>query len=596
MSIRVAHVATVDLTVRFLLLPQLRRLRDEGYEVAAISAPGPWTGDVEADGIRHITWPHATRAWDPASDARAFLELLGILRREGFDLVHTHNPKPGILGRVAARMAGVPCVVNTVHGLYATPEDSALKRAAVLGLERAAAAFSDVELFQSEEDLRWARRAGVVPPSKSVLLGNGTDVARFDPDAVPPDRIAELRAELGIPDGAVVVGTVGRLVAEKGYRELFAAAREVREEFPEARFVVAGSRDAGKHDAISPEELAAAERDVIVAGWREDVRDLLAVMDVFVLPSWREGVPRSAIEAAAMGRPLVLTDIRGCREVARDGVEGILVPPRDPRRLAAAITDLLRDPGERDRLGKAARARALERFNERRVTDILVATYAEVLARRGRVSPGDERVRVRRARPADAPAIARLHREGLPDAFLPALGDGFLRHLYRALASDRDGVALVAAAGPRVVGFAAGTVSVRRFYRRFAMTRGIPAALSAAPRLIRGDALRRLRETASYPDLVEDEGDSELLSIAVARSWEGRGIGKLLAKGVVDGLARRGAGRVRVVVGADNERANRFYEGMGFTRRRELAVHDGAASVMWEIECRSSSDSGSRPS
>ncbi|HXF72484.1 MAG TPA: glycosyltransferase family 4 protein, partial [Actinomycetota bacterium] len=386
--VRVAHVTTVDLTLRFLLLGQLRRLRDEGYEVWAVSAPGPWAADLEAEGIRHLPWPHATRSWDPAADARALAELVGLLRRGRFDLVHTHNPKPGVLGRVAARLAGVPCVVNTVHGYYATPEDPPARRAAVLGLERLAARLSDLELFQSEEDLRWARRARVVPPGRAVFLGNGTDLARFDPAAVDPGRAAALRAELGIPEGAPVVGSVGRLVAEKGYRELFEAASRVRARRPEVRFLAVGAPDTGKADAIGPRELEAARADVVFCGWREDVRDLLALVDVFVLPSWREGVPRSAIEAAAMGRAMVLTDIRGCREVARDGREALLVPPRAPAKLAAAIERLLDDPGLRERLGRAARARALERFDERRVAETVVRCYRRVLQQKGLAPPG----------------------------------------------------------------------------------------------------------------------------------------------------------------------------------------------------------------
>ncbi|HWC32283.1 MAG TPA: GNAT family N-acetyltransferase, partial [Actinomycetota bacterium] len=204
--IRVAHVATVGPTVRLLLIEQLRRLRDEGFDVAAISAPDPRGPELEAEGIRYLPWPGATRAFDLASDARAFASLYRILRRERFDVVHTHNPKPGFLGRFAARLAGVPCVVNTVHGLYATPDDGAPRKALVLSLEWLAGRVSHLELFQSEEDLRWARRIGLVDPPPGAYLGNGVDVRRFDPQAVPGERVAELRDELGIPRDAPVVG------------------------------------------------------------------------------------------------------------------------------------------------------------------------------------------------------------------------------------------------------------------------------------------------------------------------------------------------------------------------------------------------------
>jgi lipopolysaccharide/colanic/teichoic acid biosynthesis glycosyltransferase/glycosyltransferase involved in cell wall biosynthesis len=377
---KVAHVATIDLTLRVLLIAQLRALRDAGFDVTAISAPGPWVDDLTKEGIRHIAWPHATRSWSLRSDVRAFLSLLRIFKRERFDLVHTHNPKPGVMGRIAASLAGVPCVMNTAHGVYATPEDRWLKRVVVLTLERIAARFSDLELFQSKEDLDWMRRRGVVKPHRSELLGNGTDLTRFDPDRVTAAGTAMLKQSLGIPSDALVVGTIGRLVAEKGYRELFTAMTTVRAEVPNAVLLVVGDGDPAKADAIQSDEIPSPSDGVIVTGWRDDVADLLAAMDVFVLPSWREGMPRSAIEAAAMGRPLVLTDIRGCREVARNGTEGILVPVRSPVRLAGAIVTMLKDSELRNRTGAAARARALELFDEARVAATVVERSRELLA------------------------------------------------------------------------------------------------------------------------------------------------------------------------------------------------------------------------
>jgi glycosyltransferase involved in cell wall biosynthesis len=382
-KIRIANVTTVDGTLRFILLGQMRRLQQQGFDVVAVSARGPYTHELEEEGIRHIHWPHATRAWDPVSDVRAFFELLTILRRGGFDIVNSHTPKPNIMGRIAARLVGVPGVVNSVHGYYALPGDPPAKRIPVLALERLAARFSDLELFDSEEDLSWAREIGLVKPSRSLFLGNGVDLERFDPSAVSVDRLEALRRDLGIPEGALVVGAVGRLVAEKGYREFFAAARELSDAMPELRFVVLGSPDTEKTDAITQAEIDRARRDIVFTGWVDDVRDLLGLMDVFVLPSWREGQPVSAIEASAMGKPLVVSDIRGCREVVTDEVEGLLVPPRNTKRLTEAIARLARDGALRKRLGEAARKRALARFDERRIVDTLADEYRKLLSRKG---------------------------------------------------------------------------------------------------------------------------------------------------------------------------------------------------------------------
>ncbi len=584
---RVAHVATVDLTLRFLVLPQLRALRDAGFDVTTISAPGPWVADLQAEGIRHIPWPSATRSWDPRSDARAFRELVAILRRERFDVVHTHNPKPGVMGRVAARIAGVPGVMNTVHGLYATPEDRPRRRAAVLAAEWLAARCSDLELYQSAEDLAWVRRRHLVRSDRSIHLGNGVDLTAFTPERAEEERIRKLRAELGIGEDELVVGTVGRMVREKGYEELFRAARIVRERVPGARFLAVGAADTDKADALTAEAIEAVRDDVVFTGWREDVSDLMAVMDVFVLPSWREGMPRSAIEAAASGLPLVLTDIRGCREVVRDGVEGFLVPVRDPVRLADGIERLLVDPSLRSRSAVAARARAEERFDERRVTRTVVDATRSLLgaAEASMLDAGE--VRLRPARAGDAAAMARVHREAMPSAFLPTLGRGFLRRLYGAMIADAGVVTIVAEDRGRVVGLATAATSVGAFYRRFARRGGLAAGLAAAPHLLRPSVLRRAIETARYPAGMEDLPAAELLSIAVAGARRSSGVGSDLAAAIGRELAGMGVSECRAVVAVDNVGANRFYEGLGCGLRGVVDVHRGVASNVWVMSCRS---------
>ena len=588
MTARIAHVSTVDLTPRFLLLAQLRALRDDGHDVTAISAPGPWVDDLRAEGIGHVAWPSATRGWDLGADARAFRELVRILRRGRYDLVHTHNPKPGVMGRLAGRIAGIPCVMNTVHGLYAMPEDRLRRRIPVLAAEWLAARCSDRELYQSAEDLAWARRLGLVRPGRWTYLGNGIDLSRFEPGLADEERVAKTRRDLGFADDELIVGTVGRIVAEKGYRELFEAAARVRRAFPKARFLVIGDRDPDKWDALGEEELDRASEDVVFAGWREDVPELMAAMGVFVLPSWREGMPRSAIEAAACGVPLVLTDIRGCREVIRDGVEGLLVPVRRPDRLAVAIERLLADPGTRDRMGRAARRRAEERFDERRVVDTVVGATRRLLVLAGRIEPRTHAdVHVRSARRRDAASMAELHRRSMPTAFLPALGDGFLRQLYLAGIDDPGTIALVAERDGVIEGFAMATRSVRRFYRRFALRRGVLAVALASPRLARPTVLNRARETAAYGNGHADLPEAELLSIGVAGSRRGRGVGAALDRAIREGLARQGVDRCKAVVSAENAAAERFYEARGYLPVADTAIHRGISSHVWVASCRS---------
>jgi glycosyltransferase involved in cell wall biosynthesis len=267
-------------------------------------------------------------------------------------------------------------VINTVHGFYAAPGDRPTRVVPAMAAEWVAARCSDLELYQSGEDLEWADRLHVARRGRSVLLGNGVDLSRF-PASIDADRAAVLRAELRIPEGDLVVTTVGRMVREKGMFEFVEAARKVRAVEPGVSFVVVGPTDADKADAVSRAEIESTRNDVVFAGWRDDVADVLAISDVFVLASWREGMPRSAIEAAASGSPSVLTDIRGCREVVRDGIDGRLVPARSPALLAAAILELVRDRELRERMGGAARSRAEQAFDERRVVSTVVSVTGD---------------------------------------------------------------------------------------------------------------------------------------------------------------------------------------------------------------------------
>jgi glycosyltransferase involved in cell wall biosynthesis len=375
------HLTTVDMSLALLLLPQLVAFRDAGYDVIGVSAPGGHVATLDAHGIRHVPLTRSTRAADVRADLATAREFAQLCRRLAPDIVHTHNPKPGVYGRVGARLSRVPIVVNTVHGLYAQLSDRLAKRAVVYGLERVAASCSDAELVQNPEDLPVLRKLRI-PDRKLHLLGNGVDLRRFDPSR-SADQRALVRAELGIGEDEVLVGLVGRLVAEKGYRDVFDAVRRLRETRPSVRFVVVGPAEPDKSDAITSAELdAAAEAGVVFLGMRDDVERLYAAMDLYVLASHREGYPRSAMEAAAMGLPIVATDIRGCRQVVDDGVTGRLVPVRAPERLAEAIARLADDPARRRAMGEAAGSKAAREFDVRRQIDITLGVYEQLLARR----------------------------------------------------------------------------------------------------------------------------------------------------------------------------------------------------------------------
>jgi len=388
-GISLVHVTTVDLSLRYLLLNQLRSLAQDGYQVSGISTAGPDVPEIEAAGIRHVP-VHMTRSpFTPFRDLAALLKLFSHFRREKYSIVHTHTPKPGLLGPLAARMAGVPIVVNTVHGFYFHDHMPALLRRLYITMERIAARFSDIVLCQSSEDLKTAERERIGGAEKLRYLGNGIDLNRFDPLRVGDRERAEKRAELGISPDSALVGFVGRLVEEKGLREIFAAAPIVRAEIPNVHFLLVGPVDEEKTDAVAPSD---AEESGVAGlctflGMRQDMPELYRAMDVFVLPSHREGFPRAPMEASAMGVPCIVTDIRGCREAVEHDRNGLLVPRGDANALAHAIVELLGDVDRARRLGETGRQMARERFDERRVFETVKSEYARLLRAKGLDAP-----------------------------------------------------------------------------------------------------------------------------------------------------------------------------------------------------------------
>lgn len=380
MTIQVAHITTIDFSLRHLLFNQLRSIRSAGYGVTGISTPGPDVPMLEEAGIRHIA-ATMTRNFTPGADLRALRRLVQIMRRERFTIVHTHNPKPGLLGQLAARMAGVPIVVNTLHGFYFHAGMTPFWRKFYIFTEKVAARCSDVILSQNAEDIATATQAGICTADAIRYLGNGIDITRFNRARLTAQTLGQLRHALGLQQERPVVGFVGRLVAEKGILELMEAARQVLAVKPTVQFLIIGPIDHEKPDALTP--AIAVDYGVADAftftGLRHDMPELYALMDLFVLPSHREGFPRAPMEASAMCVPAIVTDIRGCREAVEYGRNGLLTPLGDVAALREGILTLLENPAQSAQMGAAGREMAETRFDEQFVFAKVKDVYRELL-------------------------------------------------------------------------------------------------------------------------------------------------------------------------------------------------------------------------
>ncbi|MEO7317600.1 MAG: glycosyltransferase family 4 protein [Chthoniobacteraceae bacterium] len=381
---KIAHVTTVDMSLLGLLLNQLRSLRDEGYEVAGISSPGNDVPAIEAARIRHIAVP-ISRNLTPLADLLSLWRLYRAMRRERFTIVHTHTPKAGLLGQLAARLAGVPVVVNTVHGFYFHEHMSARARWFYITMEKIAARCSHLILSQNAEDIQTALDEGICKAGKIKLLGNGIDLTQFDPSIA--------RGEIpGIPPGAPVVGFVGRLAARrKGFLDFLAAAKEIASQFPEVRFLIVGNADAGKPDAVEPSaavDYGIADRCVFLGNRpNAELPPLYKRMSVLVLPSLFEGVPRVVMEASAMGIPCVVSNVKGNREAVTHERNGLLVPFGDVPALTSSIVRILTEPATAQRMSVEARRIAGEHFDERLVFAKVKVEYARLLREKVRALP-----------------------------------------------------------------------------------------------------------------------------------------------------------------------------------------------------------------
>ena len=366
MPLKICQLCTVDFTLYHFLRPLMHAMREEGHEVVGVCADGDLVPLVRDEGFRVETVPLA-RMINPIRNIRATRALRQLFRDEQFDLVHTHTPVGSLVGRMAAKMARVPRVAYTAHGFYFHEHMPAPRRAAHISLEWLAGRATHTLFTQSEEDAETARRLGLCKTGDVLAIGNGSDPDTFTPED-PDNGRMRIRESLGTPADRVVILMTGRLVEEKGYRELVTAMRDI-----DAELWAVGARLESDHASGIADIIASIDRDpdlksrIRFLGYRQDVPDLMRAADIFTLPSHREGMPRSIIEAMLTGRPVVATDIRGSREEVVDGETGLLVPVRNADALAHGLRSLVAESRLRERMGKAGLERARRLFDEQEV-------------------------------------------------------------------------------------------------------------------------------------------------------------------------------------------------------------------------------------
>lgn len=367
-----ANVAWFFISHRLALA---RAARDTGYEVHVMA---DFESEAEAATIAHEGFQfHRVRlrrgTLNPAGDLRYIMQLVTVMHRLKPDLIHNVTVKPVIYGSMVARALGVPGIVNAISGLgysFSGGESRRLLSMIVrCGYRLALRTPHTLVIFQNTDDAREFVEGGVVNAAQVRLIrGSGVDLQLFRPGAEPG----------GVPQ----VVLPARMLRDKGVVEFAAAAQLLRSSGIAARFLLAGMRDVENPASLGLDELRRLQQQTGVE-WLGQVDDMAALYrsaSVVCLPSYREGLPKALLEACAAGRAIVTTDVPGCREVVTDGLNGLLVKPRDVASLAEALARLLRDPELRARLGVAARQRAETEFDLRLIVRATLELYRELLA------------------------------------------------------------------------------------------------------------------------------------------------------------------------------------------------------------------------
>lgn len=378
--VRVAHIITrlckggaQENTFHTVRLANRNRFTVDLISGETFGQEGSIEDEVRAAGINVIRVPHLVRQVAPLHDLRALRHLTRLLREGGYGIVHTHTSKAGFLGRWAAKRSGVPIIVHTPHGNIFEGYFSGSLTRLFVAMERRAAQWTDRIIELTPRGVEEHLAQGIGRREQFSTIFSGIDLAPFT--AAVARREATRRA-LGIEQHEFLVGAVARLEPVKGLTYLVSAAHAVLDALPNARFIIAGQ---GSLDGDLRTQAASLGDRFRLLGPRDDVPDLMAAMDVFVLPSVNEGMGRVLLEAGAAGTPSVASRVGGVPDIIEDGRTGILVPPRDPEALARAIRTLAEDERLRQAMGQAAQTSIVPEYGLDRMVARIEALYEELI-------------------------------------------------------------------------------------------------------------------------------------------------------------------------------------------------------------------------
>jgi glycosyltransferase involved in cell wall biosynthesis len=378
---RLLRITTVPVSLKLLLRGQLSFFREQGFEILAVSADGPEVAAIRQEGIRHQKVP-MSRKITPWQDVYCLIRLIIIMRKFRPDIVHTHTPKAGLLGMLAARICGVPVRMHTIAGLPLM-ETTGLKRQVLKLTEKITYGCAHFVYPNSKRLADYVLSEFQFKNSKIKIIGNGSsngiDTNYF---AASPTLLEEsqiLRKRYHIEKNSVAFCFIGRIVSDKGVNELIAAFVKVSSEIPAHLFLVGPFEDHLDPISDKSREIINRHPGIIKAGFQEDVRPFLLASDVFVFPSYREGFPNVVLQACCLKVPCIVSDVNGSNEIIDHGITGLIVKRKDTENLYQAMRDLASDSSLRKNFVEKAYRFVVDNFSQKHIWSELLKEYEILL-------------------------------------------------------------------------------------------------------------------------------------------------------------------------------------------------------------------------
>ncbi|MBU0576919.1 glycosyltransferase family 4 protein [Patescibacteria group bacterium] len=371
---KVLYVTTIDITVWSFLLPSLIALRKEGYEVEVACGGGKFFKDIQNEGFKVYFVPF-NRKFYHWSNIKALFRILKILRRNQYDILHTHTPVASFISRIAAKIAKVPIIIYTVHGFHFYEHGNELANICFYFLEKLAGRCTDIFITINTDDYRKAKK--MFSNNRTFYVkGVGINTQEFMPENINSEKLADLRDELRINNNEEIIGIVAEMNPGKRHIDFLRAANLISRKKNNVKFLIIGTGRLMDYYKNVTKKLS-IDKDCIFTGFRRDILELLSLMDIFVFPSAREGLPVSLMEAMSMRKPAVVANIRGNRDLVIDGITGKIVPVKNSQAIADAVLEMLNNPEKRKKMGEEARRRIESEFEEKIVLEQILKIYRE---------------------------------------------------------------------------------------------------------------------------------------------------------------------------------------------------------------------------